>query len=83
MHERRAVKKVIATSNSNPWRFITALKFIDKDEEEICSYNPHERNDPILEQTMREDEEIFGVFGVMGKCSYLTTFGFIVKIREA
>ena len=77
------MRKVIATSNSNPWRFVTALKFLDKYDEQICSYNPNERNDPVIEQDLREDEEIIGVYGVKDKSNYLTTFGYIVKIREA
>ena len=52
-------------------------------DEEICSYNPHERNDPVIEQVLREDEELIGVYGVKDKSNYLTTFGYIVKIREA
>ena len=77
------MRKVIATSNSNPWRFVTTLKFLDMYDEEICSYNPHERDDPVIEQVLREDEEIIGVYGVKDKSNYLTTFGYIVKIREA
>ena len=62
-------------------RKITALKFLDKDDKEICAYNPNERNDSEIDQVLRDDEEIFGVYGVKDKNNYLTTFGFIVKVR--
>ena len=58
------------------------MKFLDKNFYEIESYNPVDlqRDGPIHE--IADNEELIGVYGVRNKKYYLTSFGFIVKVRQ-
>lgn len=39
-----------------------------------------ERRGEEWELSLRDNEELFGVYGVKGKENHLTTFGYIVKV---
>ena len=62
--------------------YLTQIRFYDIDDSVITEYNPKNRNDDEHEQVLEDNEEIFGVYGVKDKQKYLTTFGFIVKVRQ-
>jgi len=55
---------------------------MDEARQEIASYNPFEmrQRGPVLK--LRNEESLIGVYGVLGKQGYFTSFGFIVKAWE-
>ena len=61
---------------------ISRICFLGEDKQELASYNPFElrRKGPVLK--LREEEILIGVYGVLGKEGYFTSFGFIVKAWE-
>lgn len=61
---------------------ISRIFVMDEQRQEIASYNPFEMRNrgPVLK--LRDEETLIGVYGVMGKKDYFTSFGFIVKAWE-
>ena len=62
--------------------YLTQLKFYDEEDNLITEYNPKNRSDDEHEQVLEDNEELFGIYGVKNKQKYLTTFGFIVKVKQ-
>ena len=42
----------------------------------------HNHSIQEIEVELKENEEIFGVYGVKDRFSHITTLGFIVKVRH-
>lgn len=61
---------------------VSRLFFMDEDKKDIASYNPYNyrKRGPLLK--LREEEVLIGVYGVIGKDGFLTSFGFIVKTTQ-
>ena len=76
------IRKVFTSLDSATWRYLTSIRFLDRNEDEVGVYNPRNYTYPECEQVIKENEELFGVYGVKGKKKYFTTFGFIVKVRN-
>ena len=55
---------------------------MDDSQQVMDSYNPYDmkRRGPVLK--LRDEETLIGVYGVLGKKDYFTSFGFIVKAWE-
>ena len=78
----RPVKKVTANCDDedNPWTYLCRLRFLDKENSELGVYNNAHTNEE-WELSLRENEELFGVYGVKDKADHITTFGYIVKVH--
>ena len=62
---------------------ISRLYFLDDENQVLSNYNPYNlrQRGPVLK--LREEETLVGVYGVLGKKDYFTSFGFIVKAWES
>ena len=61
---------------------VSRLFFMDQSRKDIASYNPLEMKKKGAVLKLRDEESLIGVYGVMGKKNYFTSFGFIVKAWE-
>ena len=79
----KPIKKVTANcdDNDNPWTYVCRLRFLDKADKEIGVYNS-ECAQEEWELSLRDNEELFGVYGVKDKADHITTFGYIVKVSS-
>ena len=61
---------------------ISRIHFMDETKQDIACYNPYEmrKRGPVLR--LSDQEVPIGVYGVLGKKGYFTTFGLIVKAWE-
>ena len=58
------------------------MTFLDKNGGVIDHYNPNNRARQGNIHEIAENEELIGVYGVRNKAEWLSTFGFIVKVRN-
>ena len=61
---------------------VNAIYFLDKDYEQLASYES-QSTDGLEDhtQTLAENEEVFGVYGVKDVKDHFSSFGFIVKVK--
>ena len=75
--ERGAVKRILLHVNNG--NELYKLVFLGEQDSEVAIYCPGNHcGDPYVID-LGEEEELIGIYGVMGKKQWLTTFGFIVK----
>ena len=84
--------KTIAFNANNPVRYIRAsetrdcvqqIYFLDQHKNVIDGYDPFSIGNFGREIELRTSEEIVGVYGVVDKRDWLTSFGFITKMRNS
>ena len=61
---------------------VCRIFFMDENRQDITSYNPLEMKKKGAVTKLREVESLIGVYGVVNKKEYFTSFGFIVKAWE-
>ena len=78
----KGIRKVVAASNANPWTHVSVQEFYDEDNKKVAEYNPIGHKFPERELLLRENESLFGIYGVLGKQNWFTTFGYIIKVTN-
>ena len=74
------IRAVSATRGND---FTTNIAFWDANDNEIARYNPGNDNDKYSEKyELKENQELIGIYGVQDKCYWLTSFGFLIKVRQ-
>lgn len=58
------------------------IRFFDRYENELYTYNPHGRKEKCTIHRIAENEDLIGVYGVKNTQQHLTAFGFFVRVRE-
>ena len=90
-HHPHHFAKTITFDPNTPIRAVSArdikdytgnIKFLDSRENELYSYNPGSWRSKTVTHQIAENEELIGVYGVKDKEAYLTSFGFIVKVKK-
>ena len=61
---------------------VCRIFFMDEHRHDIACYNPLEMKKKGAVTKLRDGESLIGVYGVVGKKEYFTSFGFIVKSYE-
>jgi len=61
---------------------VCRIFFTDENRNDIACYNPLEMKKKGAVTKLRDEESLIGVYGVVGKKEYFTSFGFIVKAWE-
>ena len=56
---------------------------MDKDGNDIYTYNPKGAREPSSNRHLEDNEELIGVYGVGGQVSCFTSFGLIVKVKKS
>ena len=74
------IKAVEAHGISDTESYLYQIGFTDSAGNEVESYNPRNTSIPTTKFQLGENEELIGVYGVKNKRSWLTSFGFIVKV---
>ena len=77
-----ANRKVRRVQAGNGSANIRRLTFLDKEGNEIDSYNPNNRDRSGQVHEIGENEELIGVYGVKDLDNWFNSFGFIVKVRQ-
>ena len=62
---------------------VDQLEFLDAEGNVCHDYNPYNKKLTLIEHRMAENEELIGVYGVIGEYDSLDSFGFIVKVTCA
>lgn len=80
----RKVRRVSAACWQNQMCHVLNLRFFDKESNLVCAYDPHAINQDYKTQQvyLRENEELFGVYGTKDIYNYFSNFGFIVKVKH-
>mmetsp|Transcript_22817 Transcript_22817/g.28262 ORF Transcript_22817/g.28262 Transcript_22817/m.28262 type:complete len:116 (+) Transcript_22817:662-1009(+) len=58
---------------------VCRIFLMDANRKDVAFYNPLEMKKKGALLKLRDEESLIGVYGVMGKKNYFTSFGFIVK----
>ena len=78
------VKRVKGADNNGESDYVYVVKLMDKQGRELDIFDPYNTlpDFPGKEHHLGDNEDLIGVYGVMGKNDSFSAFGFIVRVRE-
>ena len=94
-HAEQANHETISFDPSIPIRAVAAMdvfhdtgsysyriRFMDSAGNEVYAYNPSNATVPTTTYQIGKNEELIGIYGVKGTSEWLSSFGFIVKMKD-
>ena len=61
---------------------VQSLYFLDRDRNVIAAYDPYKVGHGNKKHVLEDTEEVIGVYGVMGKTDWLSSFGLMTRVRK-
>lgn len=75
------ISAVAALDISHDTGSLYRLRFMDSAGNEVYAYNPSNTTVPTTTYQIGKNEELIGIYGVKDKSEWLSSFGFIVKLK--